>query len=76
MRADCVMRTILIWARRCSTWNTPGLALLQILARARQWESEVSILWCYLRQNTCKSDECQVFFAGVGKIFLCYASLW
>ena len=26
--------------------------------------------WCYLRQNTCKSDESQVFFAGDGKIFL------
>ena len=25
--------------------------------------------WCYLRQNTCKSDQCQVFFAGEGKIF-------
>ena len=25
--------------------------------------------WCYLRQNTCKSDESQVFFAGEGKIF-------
>ena len=24
MRADCVMRTILIWARICSTWNRPG----------------------------------------------------
>ncbi len=25
--------------------------------------------WCYLRQNTCKVDQCQVFFAGKGKIF-------
>ena len=49
--------------------HPPGLALLKILARGRQWESEVSILWCYLRQNTCKSDQSQVFFAGVGKIF-------
>ena len=31
--------------------------------------------WCYLRQNTCKSDESQVFFAGVGKIFSERASL-
>ena len=55
--------------------HPPGLALLKILARGRQWESEVSILWCYLRQNTCKSDQSQVFFAGVGKIFSERASL-
>jgi hypothetical protein len=31
--------------------------------------------WCYLRQNTCKSDQCQVFFAGLGKIFYNCCSL-
>ena len=31
--------------------------------------------WCYLRQNTCKSDQCQVFFAGLGKIIYNYVSL-
>ncbi len=45
------------------------LDLSGFLARGRQWQSEVSIRLCYLRQNMCKSDRCQVFFAGVGKIF-------
>ena len=51
------------------------LDLSGILARGRQCESEVSILWCYLRQNTCKSDQCQVFFAGVVQIIYNCVSL-
>ena len=31
--------------------------------------------WCYSRQCTCKSDQSQVFFAGVDKIFFDCASL-
>ena len=44
-------------------------------ARGRQWENDVQNRRCSLRQNTCKSDQCQVFFAGVRKIILDWASL-
>ena len=46
-----------------------------ILARGRQCESDVRNRRCSLRQNTCKSDQCQVFFAGVDKIFLDWTGL-
>ena len=38
------------------------------LARGRQCQNEVEKQWCCLRHYKCKSENCQVFFAGVGKI--------
>ena len=44
-------------------------------APPRQCESDVQKRWCCSRHFTCKSDFCQVFFAGMQQIFLNYASL-
>lgn len=47
----------------------------RFLARGRQCESEVVFKWCCSRHNKCKSEECQVFFAGVDQIFLTFPGL-
>jgi len=44
-------------------------------ARGRQCESDVRNRRCCSRHYECKSDECQVFFAGLHKIFLNCVSL-
>ena len=46
-----------------------GLTLWQFWRRRASGKVKFRFDWCYLRQNTCKSYQCQVFFAGEGKIF-------
>ena len=53
----------------CSTWNTPGLALLQILARGRQCESEVSIRMVLPAPVYVQSRPMSSLFCGCGQNF-------